>query len=443
MPPADRRSAVSAVEAAVSRALAERGGEPGTLPGRVYVAFSGGMDSTVLLHAVVRRAVALDPRVGEVVALHVDHGLHADSGAWSRHCAGVARSLGVGFVAHRVNAAGSGGVEARAREARYQAFESCLTGPGDRLLLAHHRDDQVETGLLRLVQGRGLYGMPERRMLGAGWLVRPLLELSRDLLARYAREAGLEWLDDPSNAADEVDRNFLRHRVLPQLRRRWPDVGDAMLAAIARGREADRRRAGDLPGGGPLPLTALPGGDSAERVARLRVWLAGRGEPLPRREALAEFLRQLDRAGDDRQPSLRLDSGAFLRFHRDSVHLVAAPPPLEKAYDLALPGAIRLPHGDLTVVRDPAGSAAEGPLQVRFRRGGEQLRAGNHHVSVKSLLQRAGMPPWQRHSHPLVFDARGLLAVPGVAVRREPVETTGVGVRVRWLPHDDASGDFL
>lgn len=439
---ADGPSAAVAVESAVARALAEGGSEPGRSPGRVYVAFSGGMDSTVLLHAVVHRADALGIRTGEVVALHVDHGLHADSGAWSRHCARVARGLGVGFAAHRVNATGSGGIEARARAARYQAFESHLTAPGDRLLLAHHRDDQVETGLLRLVQGRGLYGMPERRMLGAGWLLRPLLELSRDLLERYAREAGLDWVDDPSNAADEFDRNFLRHRVLPQLRRRWPDVGDAMLAAMARGREADGRRAADLPGGGPLPLTALAGGDSAERLARLRVWLAGRGESLPRRDALAEFLRQLDRAGDDRQPSLRLDSGAFLRFHRNWVHLVAPHPPLAKAYDLALPGTVRLPHGDLAVVRDPAGSAAEGPLQVRFRRGGERLRSGNHHVSVKGLLQRAGMPPWQRHSHPLVFDARGLLAVPGVAVRREPAETTGAGVRVRWLPHD-ASGDFL
>ena len=166
---------------------------------RLYVGFSGGLDSTVLLHV----SFALRP---DLTAVHVNHGLHAQADAWESRCDEACGGLGAAFVIRRV--AVGGGSEADAREARYAVFESVL-GAGDLLLLGHHRDDQAETVLLRLVQGRAPLGMPRsRKLTGGGRLLRPWLSTPRVDLLRFARAAGLEWIDDPTNSEVDFDRKL-------------------------------------------------------------------------------------------------------------------------------------------------------------------------------------------------------------------------------------------
>ena len=173
-------------------------------PLRYVIAFSGGLDSTVLLASLA----ALDGKV-PLYAVHIDHQLQAASGEWAETARSIAAGLGIEcrIVRVRPDARSGKGPEGAAREARYAALAELLE-PGDWLLSAHHADDQVETLLLNLLRGSGpdgLAAMPESRRLGKGWLVRPFLAVTRAQLAEAAAELELTWIDDPSNAECDFD----------------------------------------------------------------------------------------------------------------------------------------------------------------------------------------------------------------------------------------------
>jgi tRNA(Ile)-lysidine synthase len=206
------------------------------------VAYSGGLDSTVLLHALARAVV--DRANYRMRAAHVDHQLQRDSASWRQHCGSVALSLQIEFVPLVVKVVADSELspEAAAREARYSALRQILK-PNEVLLTAHHADDQLETMLLALLRGaglRGLSGVPSVQIFGGGWLARPLLEFSRAELEEWARAEQLQWLQDPSNENTSFDRNFLRHRVLPALRERWPAAAHSATRSTAHLREAGR-----------------------------------------------------------------------------------------------------------------------------------------------------------------------------------------------------------
>jgi tRNA(Ile)-lysidine synthase len=420
MPVSDDATAL--IEAAVRRALTDAHGP-------IYVGVSGGLDSTVLLHAVARVAKA-----AHVTAVHVHHALHADADRWQRHCERLAGALGTAVLSRRVTVMPTGSVEAAARVARYEAFAACLSAPDVRLLLAHHRNDQTETLLLRLLQGRGLYGMPRERPLAAGRLLRPFLDLPRSVLERYARAHRLEWLEDPANADLRLDRNFVRHVVLPGLRERFPGVDDALHAAVADAvaQEALLVASRGSPVRRPvLPLEALAALEPVQQLVLLRLWLQARHVPLPPRRAMAAFLRQLSAAAD-RQPRLAV-AGGELRRYREGLWFVEPPPELLPGYPLATTGRLRLPHGELRIVADRQGFAPQGRLVVRFRSGGERILAGGCQRRLKHLMHDAGLPPWVRDTYPLVTDAAGIASVPGIATRdAEPAGRPRY--RAEWRP---------
>lgn len=423
---------MSAVDAAVTPVLA-------AATGRVYVAFSGGLDSTVLLHAA-------STQDRPITALHVNHGLHGDADDWQAHCARTASALAVEYLPRRVQVVAAGSVEAAARDVRYRVFAALLQ-PGDLLLTAHHRDDQAETGLLRLLQGRGLYGMPACRALGLGRLQRPLLDVPRAELLRYARAHRLRWLEDPANADLRMDRNFLRHVVLPQLRERFAGMDEALVNAMTARRQVEQALAAELDSGdwsdafeaarlAPQPEAA---------VRQVRIWLAARGVPVPTHAALLEFVQQIRSAAPDRQPALRVGSHELrrreLRRYRGRVHLISPPAAgqLPSASTIRLPGRLTLPHGELRIDEAADGFRPRGEVTVRFRGGGEALTSGGCRRRVKALLQGAGVPPWERETFPLLYDAAGLLAVPGLAVR-DDARVAGAGFQARWVPRGAGSG---
>jgi len=420
--------------------------------GRLLVAFSGGMDSMVLAHAVAgaaRRRDALE----RVRAVHVDHGLNEDSARWAVQCAERIADLQIGFESHTLALDPGSNLEARARAARYRIFATVLESD-DLLLLAHHAGDQTESLLLHLFQGRGLYGMPASRALGAGRLMRPFLELPRATLAGYARSHHLSWIEDPSNADLSLDRNFLRHRLLPELLERFEGLS-MRLSQVAQG-IADTGTALDELAGldrHPLPLEVFDGLSQPARLALLRRWLTGKEVTAGvTRSALTEFLRQLD-AGNDRQPALGLPNGRVLRYRR-ALHLVGPAPELEPFYPLTVPGRLSLPHG--TMALQPIGEAdssdaaarakeracirLQGPVSVTFLAGlepGARMRRGGHHRSVRTLMREAGVPPWLRESQPIVCDEQGAALIPGVAARDQaPVgeasASAGTLTEVRW-----------
>lgn len=375
---------------------------------RLVVAFSGGMDSTVLLHLAAQAAGS------SVSALHVNHGLHSAADEWQAHCAAVCGGLDVPLLSRRVRVAGRN-LEAAARRARYRAFDELL-GAGDLLLLGHHQDDQAETVLMRLLQGRGALPMPgSRRLPGGALVLRPLLNTPKREIHRIAKALGATWIEDSSNAALHFDRNFLRREVLPRLAQRWPNAKAALVGA-GRSKAVHDALLSHLLDADSLALGGVP---AEFHVPALRAWLARFGEAGASDRALAEFAAQLG-ARADAQPQLRLAHGSLRRW-RGQAFYAPYPPALQSSYALQPPGVLALPHGELSIkAAKDDGFHAEGAVEVRFRQGGERLAMGGRSRSLKALLQAAALPPWERSAHPLIFQGEELRAVPGVAIADLP-----------------------
>ena len=209
------------------RLTALTAGEPAS---RWLVAFSGGIDSTVLLHAL---SGSRAPLQAEIIAIHVDHGLHPDSRQWAMHCQQFAEQLEVPYISKRITVDDElrSGPEAAARQARYAVLQTLLID-GDCLLSAHHEEDQAETLLLSLMRGSGpagLAGIGAAQEFGQGRLLRPLLGVSGEAIQDYAQRHELSWIEDPSNADTRFDRNFLRREIMPRLASRWPAVSLAPM----------------------------------------------------------------------------------------------------------------------------------------------------------------------------------------------------------------------
>uniref|UniRef100_UPI00105BA1D2 tRNA lysidine(34) synthetase TilS n=1 Tax=Cognatilysobacter segetis TaxID=2492394 RepID=UPI00105BA1D2 len=374
-------------------------------PGAFVVGLSGGLDSSVLLHALASLPAARDRGLR---AVHVHHGLHADADDWQARCERLCASLDVPLRSIRVCVEPAGdGPEAAARRARHAALASALDR-GDILALAHHRDDQAETFLMRALRASGpdgLRAMRDWRAFGHGWLWRPLLATPRARLAHYAGAHRLEWVEDPSNVDTRFDRNFLRARVLPLLRERWPHA-DAALARsaqlcadaadlLAHDDDALLRAARTVEG--DLDAATLREATPARRARVLRLWVAGLGlAPLPAQgvravEAMLAGLR--DDAG------ARFDwHGATIRAWRGRLHGGRVLRPLGASLDLAWNGLtpLALPDGGRLEV-SPAVALPPG-TRVRARAGGERIRLpGRERThSLKHALQSAGVPPWLR-----------------------------------------------
>lgn len=294
----------------MQRRVRELAGQEGTV--RCLLAWSGGLDSTVLLHCLLARA----PAWLRVRAIHVDHGLQPAAVQFRRFCQRTARRWRVPLQVVRIKVPLARGAspEEAARSARRAALLRHLA-PGEVLLTAQHADDQLETLLLALSRGagpKGLAGMPSRLPLAGTWLLRPLLEHDRATLAAYARTEKLEWVEDPTNLEARFDRNYLRTAVLPVLRQRWPALATtvsrsarhcasaaALLEAAAAG---DMEAAAD---GAGLELAVLRRFTPERRAAVLRAWIAASGARVPNERHL-RVIEAMLAARRDAHPLLRL-----------------------------------------------------------------------------------------------------------------------------------------
>lgn len=420
--------------------------------GMLRVGCSGGLDSSVLLHALARMPEA---RARGLAALHVDHGLHADSGDWAGQCRAFSASLGIEceVVIAAVERDAGFGPEAAARAARYAAFADRLPA-GAILALAHHRDDQSETVLLKLLRGagpEGIGGMRAIRPLAAGLLWRPLLALPRAALRAYALAYALAWVDDPGNVQPRFARNFLRHDVLPMLRTRWPDLDDALghaarharAAADFIGAEAGKALA-RMQGLDPATLRWRDWRDlpDALRDPVLRRWLRSLGLSEPTHLQVAELERQLASASDERLPCVSF-ANTELRRYRDLLYAMTAlpAPPIGWTANwdgrrMTLPGDC----GSIALIdalgEDPPLDAV---LTLGFRCGGETLRPhGDIHTrELRDLFQQAGVPPWQRGRIPLVHLDGALAAVGDLWLDEAAAGWfERIGRRVEWRPQN-------
>lgn len=394
-----------------------------TLPehSRLWVALSGGLDSVLLLHLVVACHRDRVP----VGAIHVNHQLQPNAGDTEAFCRLQCEALGIPLVSRRVSV-GTGekggsvaGIEEAARVARYDVFEHILA-PGDLLLLAHHADDQAETVLFRLLRGSGvagLAGMPGCRPLGAGQLARPLLSLERSELERWARAASLDWVEDPSNADQSYDRNYLRHAILPGLKARWPGLtrrvrhsaGACAESELLAARLAERQWSECADGRGRVLVRALGLLSLVEQKNFIRWWIRQRGFRPPTVSDWHQVMNDLLEAGEDREPELRGD-GYCLRRYQGRIYLVPESP------DAPAQGATLAPGEPLnwsgwTIALEPGPNPeqAHPPIRVSTRQGGERIRLHPEGTSksLKNWFQEQAVPPWERARLPLIFGGSG------------------------------------
>jgi len=401
----------------------------------LWVGYSGGCDSHVLLHALA--AIKKELQI-QLRAVYVNHGLSPHAVAWGEHCLLVCDRLEVPLRILSVDATANPGQgpEASARYARYQAISGCLN-PGDYLCTAHHQDDQAETLLLQLLRGagpKGLAAMPQQSTLGRAKQTRPLLDFTREQLQTYGEQHGLKWIDDESNLDTAFDRNFLRHELMPMLQKRWPSAARTLTRSASHCAEAEQLL-GELAQqdyentkGKTAETLTIEGLSQLSNIRLknlLRYWIGLNGLPLPSDIKLQHVVSDVLPAAQDKAPCVTW-RGAEVRRFDGMLYIMQAIPQFDSAAvipwhdldsELVLPDGRRLSFDDDGQSRTPNLSRLkQGKITIRFRQGGERitLAGGQHHKTLKQLFQEKRVPPWQRSRVPLVYKGDSLVAAAGV-----------------------------
>ena len=417
-------------------------------PAVIAVAFSGGLDSTALLHVTTRMASGL-----RVVALHVHHGLQAEADDWLEHCRAVAAEFGADFACRRLVGAPAAGdsIEAWARAGRHAALREMAREAGaDLLLLAHHRRDQAETFLLQAMRGAGLAGlaaMPQQQWRDGLCWARPWLHQPREALEAYTAQHGLRWIEDPSNA----QTRFLRNRLRQQLATQFPgaEIGLAQSARWAQqaqdlAREVAEADLAGLVQGERLDLAGLASLSPARASNALRAWLVTvLAQPAP--AALVERLLSEWRPGAQQSwPAAHRDAPGQLHAYRDGLYWTkdVAETPADTVLDLSQPGCYPQPGwgGGWRVEPAQAGAPGLAPNDLeqvlqRGRQGGERFQRAPASTarSLKKSAQEAGLPPWRRQG-PLLWAGARLLAVAGLGMDARAFAPNGEQrLSIRWV----------
>jgi len=415
----------------------------------VWVAYSGGCDSHVLLHVLteLRQSQAF-----ELKAVYVNHGLSPNALAWGEHCQKICTELNVALVTLDVDARPENGEspEAAARNVRYQAITDLLQ-TNEYLCTAHHQDDQAETLLLQLLRGagpKGLAGMPQASALGKATQLRPLLGFSQAQLKVYAEQHGLSWIEDESNNDTGFNRNYLRHEIMPLLRQRWPSADAtitrsanncaeaAALIEVLAEQDFQQVKAEDS---AELLISKLLELDSARLKNVLRYWIRRADLPLPSDKKLQHIILDVMHAAEDKMPLVHWP-GAEVRRFNGKLYVMKPLPEFDSSqvipwHDLTQP--LALPDGSCLSCEETEQKPALDPevlesglVSIRFRQGGEvcQPVGSEHHKSLKHLFQECQIVPWQRPRTPLLYLNNTLVAVIGVCLSNQVSSSSGIVV---------------
>lgn len=410
----------------------------------VLVGFSGGLDSSVLLHLLVCLRDQLLPDL-MIRAIHIHHGLNPLADSWVKHCQQQCEQWKVPLEVIRVTLdTRHSGIEAAARTARYQAFTSHLAA-NEVLVTAQHLDDQCETFLLALKRGSGpagLSAMAAKMPFSHSQLWRPLLTFSRETLESYAQMQRLQWIEDDSNQDDRFDRNFLRLRILPLLSQRWPHFAQATArsASLCAEQEQllDELLADNLQKlqnvEGALSVEGLLVASEAKRAAILRRWLAQWGATMPSQSQLQRLWLEVAMARQDAEPQLTLGAHQVRRF-RQYLYLLPQQAEIRISHlpwakiqsgsdqEASMPAPLVLPAGLGTLsFTTEGGQTIKAPaigdeVSIGFGlRGDIKIVGRQHSRQSKKIWQELGIPPWQRERIPLLYFGEQLIAAAGVFV---------------------------
>jgi len=392
-----------------------------------WIGFSGGADSTALLVAMheLRNKLSAPIRV-----VHFDHGIDPHSGEWAKDCEAQCLRLGCPLEVIPLELEpGSSSPETAAREGRYAVIEKRL-GPGDIYLTAHHENDNSETLLLNLLRGCGLDGLaaiPELRVWGRGWVARPLLDFPRQSLCQYLQRKHIDWLEDPSNRNLNMDRNYLRHELLPLLEKRWPGASQR-LSHSAQGTRAVVNTLRELISiqhqdlfTGPLQLAIDPLRSTHRPLQALilRQWIRDSDARPPPEKRLLEFLRQLNESSNESNNFEMRWSDWVIRSDGNSLWLLGKEFPLScPTLNWSSGSEIMLDDtfGRLTFVCETGPSEELSPasgwiLGPRMPGSKLQLTKGGPHRKTKELMREAGIPAWLRNAIPVLYRNNQVAAI--------------------------------
>lgn len=417
---------------------------------RVLLALSGGLDSSVLLHLLVKATQAIP---FELHAMHVHHGLSTNANAWADFCAQQCQLLQVPIEIVRVHVDKNAklGIEAAARQLRYEAlfdFKANSIAP-DFIVTAHHQDDQAETLLLQLLRGAGVKGLASMALIDdSRRLMRPLLDVSRQTLQEYATLHQIQWCEDESNDNTQYERNFLRHEVMPVLARRYPAVKAVLARTASHLAEANdlldtlaKIDADNLLQNNSLCLQGLTALDLPRAKNLLRWWFAQNQLAMPTAEHLAEIIQQLRTAKSDANIHIQLQCLSLRRYQQRAY---LCPKRMAEAFDMVWNGeaSLALPNGGELHFKQVTGAGLAlkhgvAKLRITTRDGGERFKpdALRPTRTLKHLLQEANIPPWQREQIPLIYWHDHLAFVPGIGIAHHlQADEHELGLEIVWLP---------
>lgn len=392
---------------------------------RFYVAYSGGLDSQVLLH--LMWTFQKKQTQYELCAVHVHHGLHCDASEWQAHCERFCRRLSIPFEHFHVDARPSVGEspEAKARAMRYHILSSRITQDAV-LMTAHHQDDQIETFFLQLFRGsglKGLAGMSACTPFAKGHLLRPLLNFSRERLLVYANKHQFEWIEDPSNHDVNFSRNYLRHEILPLLQKRWPGLSRTVTRTMRYCKEMRRRLDSEMKtlfehclteDPAVLSMVALNKHDHQTQSEIIRQWLQYLKLPTPQKTHMDQILKTVVQSRDDAMPCVYF-SGVVIRRFQQKLYVSRYSDVVREKQDFHLlwegQTELELPGCSLRfVVRQQQGQGicrealTASPVFISSRRCGK---------SVKKRFQELSIPPWERSSIPFLYQGDRLVSIIG------------------------------
>jgi tRNA(Ile)-lysidine synthase len=419
---------------------------------RIYIGYSGGVDSHVLLHLLASCSEIRH----KLMAVYIHHGLQSVATDWGRHCQQQAHALGVDFQMIEVDASPEVGEspEAAAREARYAAFKQ-LIQLDELLMLAQHREDQLETLLLQLFRGAGLHGlasMPQVMAFGQGLVLRPLLDTAKTDILAYATHHQLQWIEDPTNQQCDYDRNYLRNQIIPLLKQRWPGIDKTVSRTAKHCADAGKllddwaglhKSALIDPLDHSLLINQWQHYNENQRNWLLRCWLQDFGLKPSSTALLQAIITQVIFARTDANPQLHTQ-GWYIKKYKQKLYCVPGSYLHMAVEDVEWPAqqpALTLSNGyKLQLLELDTGIDQQlwqqGVVTVSFRRGGEKLklpgRAGHH--SLKKLFQEAEVPPWERNIRPLIYINGKLAAVAGLWVDEWAWRQQGACYALSWLP---------
>jgi tRNA(Ile)-lysidine synthase len=434
---------------------------PKTPPTLLAVAFSGGLDSTALLHATVKAHGAKN-----VYAFHVNHGIQKEADQWQAHCQAVAKKLGCHFDTRNVKLNKASNIESQARNLRYEALtQMCQAHNIQDLLLAHHLDDQAETVLIQLMRGAGVAGlsaMPQVKSKELIHLWRPFLNLRRKDLELYAQQHQLTWIEDPSNQDESYRRNAIRKSILPALEKHQAGATENLARSAKHLGEAQEllNQLADIDLGlietqeGLLKtnLIRLYKTNQARASNALRRWLHKNQLAYPSEERLTAWWTELQQARVDSnlqwehdQKLIRLWRGK-LTITKNTKNTKNQNKNKNQSKNENRTENTNTTLGEWIFKNVPASSKKpgiakdifeqakkKGLINTMAREGGEKFKidAKRPRTTLKNLYQEANIPPWQRDV-PLLYIGEELVAVAGIGISADWQTTQGPRISPEW-----------